>query len=126
MYMKLFVVMMAIGTLSAAAFAETTIKVDGDQSVTVTPQNPVVLTPIIVQEVPVVILKEDPAYPKNFEGTIVKVDLPESQIVVRDTENHERRVLIKQGMINTFKVDDYVRINLMADMKEAKMVKIVR
>lgn len=94
-------------------------------------QTPVVVTqPVMVpqqvvltQEVPVVILKTEDM--RNFEGTIVKVDYRGNEIVVRDTTGKERRVMVKQGMIGHYKVDDRVKIELMTDMKEARMIRVV-
>jgi len=45
---------------------------------------------------------------------------------VLDTNGRERKVQLKQGMIGTYKVDDYVRIHLMADLKEAKTIETIR
>ncbi len=64
--------------------------------------------------------------PKDFEGEIIRVDMSKSQVVVQDTNGRERRVQLKQGMISTYKVDDYVRIHLMADFKEAKTIETIR
>ncbi len=64
--------------------------------------------------------------PKDFEGEIIRVDMSKSQIVVQDTSGRERRGQLKQGMIGTYKVDDYVRIHLMADLKEAKTIETIR
>jgi hydrogenase maturation factor len=63
--------------------------------------------------------------PKDFEGEIIRVDTAKGQIIVQDTNGRERRVQMKQGMIGTYKVDDYVRIHLMADLKEAKTIETV-
>ena len=63
--------------------------------------------------------------PKDFEGDIIRVDMSKSQIVVLDTNGRERKVQLKQGMISTYKVDDYVRIHLMADLKEAKTIETI-
>lgn len=71
----------------------------------------------------IVTLEENP---RDFEGQIIRVDIPNNQIVVLDTNGRERRVDMKQGMIGTYKVDDYVRIHLMADLKEAKTIETVR
>lgn len=70
----------------------------------------------------IVTLQENP---KDFEGEIIRVDMSRSQIVVQDTAGRQRRVQLKQGMIGTYKVDDYVRVHLMADLKEAKTVETV-
>ncbi len=64
--------------------------------------------------------------PKDFEGEITRVDTPKGQIMVLDTNGRERRVQLKQGMIGTYKVQDYVRVHLMADLKEAKTIETVR
>lgn len=74
-------------------------------------------------DVTLVTLRENP---RDFEGTIIRVDMSESQIVVQDTTGRERRVQLKQGMIGTYKVDDYVRVHLMADLREAKTIETVR
>ncbi len=63
--------------------------------------------------------------PKDFEGDIIRVDMSKNQIVVLDTNGRERKVQLKQGMISTYKVDDYVRIHLMADLKEAKTIETI-
>ena len=57
--------------------------------------------------------------PRVLEGEIIRVDYPASTIVVRDIDGRERRVLLKQGMINNYKVDDYVVIRLRTDLREA-------
>ncbi len=71
----------------------------------------------------VITLEENP---KDFEGEIIRMDLSKGQIVVQDTTGRERRVQLKQGMIGTYKVDDYVRVHLMADLKEAKTIETLR
>jgi hypothetical protein len=64
--------------------------------------------------------------PRRIEGEIVSVDTPESQILVRDVDGREKRIVLKQGMINNYKVGDYVEIYLMADEREAKTIKTRR
>src|SRR3989338_279250 len=64
--------------------------------------------------------------PKDFEGEIIRVEMSKGQIIVQDTNGRERRVQMKQGMISTYKVDDYVRVHLMADLKEAKTIETIR
>ena len=54
------------------------------------------------------------------------VDSSSNMIVVHDTMGHDRRVQLKEGMISSYKVDDYVRVHLMADLKEAKTINTVR
>jgi predicted RNA-binding protein len=73
-------------------------------------------------DVTLVTLEENP---KDFEGEIIRVDQGKSQIMVLDTNGRERRVQLKQGMISNYKVDDYVRIHLMADLKEAKTIQTI-
>ena len=105
------------------AFAETTVTVDNDQT-TVTTGQPAPIQTVAVTATPVIIAQE--RNEKEFEGEIIRVDYPNSLIVVRDRDGRDRKVIVKQGMINNYKVDDYVEVTLMADMKEAKMIHIVR
>lgn len=63
---------------------------------------------------------------RDLEGRIVQVDSSQNTISVRDAQGRDRRVKLKQGMIGTYKVDDYVRIHLMADLKEAKMIRTIQ
>ncbi len=77
----------------------------------------------VAADLMVVTMQENP---KDFEGEIIRVDMSEGQLVVLDTNGRERRVQLKQGMIGTYKVDDYVRIHLMADLKEAKTIETIR
>ena len=62
---------------------------------------------------------------RDLEGRIINVDSSKGQIIVRDAEGRERKVILKEGMINQYKVDDFVQIHLMADMKEAKTIRTV-
>lgn len=105
---------------SAPVFAATTVTVD-DERVTIDRSQ--TQPAVVVQEVPVVVTQRDP---KDLEGEIIRVDAPESEIVVRDEDNRERKVVLKKGMIGTYKVGDYVKIHLMADLKEAKTINTVR
>lgn len=107
------------------AGATTTVTVDDNAStVTVNQNQPVGAEPVILNATPVVITKD--ANPREFEGEIIQIDYPKSQILVHDTEGRDRRVLVKQGMINNYKVDDYVQVSLMADLREAKMIHTVQ
>jgi len=63
--------------------------------------------------------------PREFEGEIIRVNIPKGRIVVLDTTGRERRVQLKRGMIANYKVDDYVRIRLGSNLKEAQTVKTV-
>lgn len=74
-------------------------------------------------DVTVVTIEENP---KDFEGEIIKVDISNNQILVLDINGRERRVDMKRGMINSYKVDDYVRIHLREDLKEAKTIETLK
>jgi hypothetical protein len=63
---------------------------------------------------------------RDLEGRIINVDTSQGTILVHDKEGRDRRVQLKQGMISGYKVDDYVRIHLMADLKEAKMIRTIK
>ena len=119
--------------LPAAARAETTVTVDQgnvtvDQNqpntVTTTVVRPAATQTVVVQNPPVVFTKTED--PREIEGVIVRVEIPRNEIVVEDVNGREHRVLMKQGMINNNKVDDYVKIYLMADMREAKTIQTQR
>ena len=125
---RILAVAAALSLLSVVpAMADTVINVDEKDEVTVTKTEPAVVTTttaVAVKETPVVIVKEDNT--KEFEGEILSVDYPDSQILVRDTSGRDRRVIVKQGMINNYKVGDYVKVELMADHKEAKMIRTLK
>ena len=64
----------------------------------------------------------------DLEGPIIKINTIKNEITVRNVGEHaklknkEKKVLVKQGMINNYKMRDYVQIRLMADHYEAKMI----
>ncbi len=64
----------------------------------------------------------------DLEGAIVKINTIKNEITIRNDgpnakmKNKEKKVLVKQGMINNYKMYDYVQIRLMADRYEAKMI----
>ena len=64
----------------------------------------------------------------DLEGPIVKINTNKNEITVKNvgehsrSKNKEKKVLVKQGMINNYKMHDYVQIRLMADNYEAKMI----
>ncbi len=107
--------------LSFSSAWATTVTVDDNSKTVTINQNQTVP---VVDATPVIIAREN--NPKEFEGEIIQVDLPEHQILVRDAEGRDRRVTVKQGMINNYKVDDYVQVSLMEDLKEAKMIHVVQ
>ena len=97
-------------------FAATTVTVD-ENKVTVDQNQP---QTVVVQNPPVVVAKV--VDPRELEGEIIRVDYTGNMIVIQDINGRERKVLLKQGMINGYKVGDYVKIYLMADLKEAKTI----
>ena len=124
--------LISILALSMPLFAATTVTVDDNNRVTIDQNQPHTMTmvqqvvpqTIVVQQVPVIVAETQD--PRKLEGEIIRVDMPESLIVVRDINSRERKVLLKQGMISGYKVDDYVQIYLMADLKEAKTIKTIQ
>lgn len=103
-----------------SAGATTTVTVDDNAGTVTVGQN----QPGVLNATPVVIAKEE--NPMEFEGEIIQINYPKSQILVHDTGGRDRRVIVKQGMINNYKVDDYVQVRLMADLREAKMIHTVQ
>lgn len=70
---------------------------------------------------------EDP----DLEGPIVRIDYTKSIILVRnDLENkigkRDYRVKVKQGMIGGYMKDDWIKVWLMADRREAAHIELVR
>ena len=129
-------VLAALVFLSVPVLAATTVTVDENKvtvnrdqpgastTTVVQPVVPVVSETVVLQSPTVVITKTED--PRELEGQIIRVDYPKSEIVVEDINGRDRRVLLKQGMINYYKVDDYVKIHLMADLREAKTIKTQR
>lgn len=122
---KSFIFVLGFPLFAAAAHAATVTvendKVTVDQTGQATTVVQTGVVPVVAPVAPVA------AYaavqdPRHLEGEIVNVDYPSSEILVRDIDNRERRVTLKQGMINTYRTGDYVEIYLMADMKEAKTI----
>ncbi|MGH7197251.1 MAG: hypothetical protein ACREH5_00705 [Candidatus Omnitrophota bacterium] len=68
----------------------------------------------------------------DLEGPIVKIERMKSVITVKNVGENtklkvkEKRVLVKQGWINNYKIHDYVQIRLMKDNYEAKMIEKTR
>jgi predicted RNA-binding protein len=63
---------------------------------------------------------------RYLEGRITRVDLAANSITVHDTRGRDKKIDLKQGMVTGYKVDDYVRIHLAADLKEAKMIRTIK
>ena len=64
----------------------------------------------------------------DLEGPIVKIDTVKNVITVKNvgkdaqSKAKEKKVLVKQGMINDYRMRDYVQIRLMKDNYEAKYI----
>lgn len=64
----------------------------------------------------------------DLEGPIVKIERTKSVVTIKNVGENtklkvkEKRVLVKQGWINNYKIHDYVQIRLMKDNYEAKMI----
>ena len=104
---------------SMPVLAATTVTVEDNKTTVVQEAVP---QAVVVQQEPVPVVVATTEDPRELEGEITIVDYPENQIVVQDINGREKRVLIKQGMINGYNVGDYVQIYLMADLKEAKTI----
>ncbi|GEM_PF-3583987 len=110
--------------VSIPASATTTVTVDNDKVTIEQDKTASTVSATTVQTgSQTVAAQTTPRDPRELEGEIIRVDQSKNEILVRDTDNRERRILLKQGMISNYKVGDYVKIYLMADMREAKTVK---
>jgi ribosomal protein L21E len=105
--------------ISMPVFAATTVTVDDNSRVTVDQGLP---ETVVLQTQPIVVVQEAKD-PQELEGEITRVDLSNGEIVVRDADNREKRVLLKEGMISNYKVGDYVQIYLRNGLNEAKTIK---
>ncbi len=61
--------------------------------------------------------------PRDFEGEVTGIDGTKGRIVVLDTNGRERKFQLKQGTYNNYKVDDYVRVHLSSDLRDALTIK---
>lgn len=66
----------------------------------------------------------------DLEGRITKIEYTKGYIVVRnelknEIGKREYRVLVKQGMVNNYKMNNKIKVWLMVDRKEAKMIEKV-
>ena len=69
----------------------------------------------------------------DVEGRIANINTIKNEIVVNNilykekkVGAREKRIKVKQGMINDYKLQDYVKVKLMADKKEAAMIEIIK
>lgn len=58
----------------------------------------------------------------ELQGQIKTIDYVKNVFLLKDERGFEKRIMAKQGMIGTFKVGDRVKVKMMKDNKEAKMV----
>lgn len=103
-----------------------TVVVDDGSQVTVSQTRPVVVDQVgtktvVVEKVPATlnVVKDS----RTLEGEIIRVDYPAYTLVIRDIDGREKKVLIKRGTINNYKVDDYVVVRLTPDLQEAMDIK---
>ncbi|GEM_PF-2728792 len=78
-------------------------------------------------------VKDLPVSDPDVEGRIANIDYGRGEIVVNNVlykekkvGAREKRVRVKQGMINNYKVQDYVKIKLDEENKTATMIQLVK
>ncbi len=79
---------------------------------------------VVIKETPVVVVRED--NPREFEGEVISVSYKPDRLQIRDATGRDRRVDVKPGMINNYKRGDYVRVQMMVDNREAKMINVIK
>ncbi len=69
----------------------------------------------------------------DVEGRIANIDYVKNEIIVNNilyqekkVGAREKRIRVKQGMINHYKLQDYVKVKLDEDNKRAKMIELVK
>ena len=74
-----------------------------------------------------------PVSDPDVEGRIANIDYGQSEIVVsnilykeKNVGGREKRVKVKQGMINNYKLQDYVKIKLDEGNETAAMIELVK
>ncbi len=74
-----------------------------------------------------------PVSDPDVEGRIANIDYVKNEIIVNNilykekkVGAREKRIKIKQGMINNYKVQDYVKIKLDEENKTAAMIELVK
>ena len=74
-----------------------------------------------------------PVSDPDVEGRIANIDYGQSEIVVNNilykekkVGAREKRIKVKQGMINNYKVQDYVKIKLDEGHETAVMIELVK
>src|SRR5438128_521930 len=99
--------------VSFKAQAATTVTVDDNNKVTVTPgiAQPVVYTPAVL---PVVVTREVSV--GDFEGRISQVNYSQNWIVMQDSNGTNRQVSVKPEMVNSYRIGDYVLIHPTTDV----------
>ncbi len=131
---KLSVPMISLLLLSTPVLADMTVTTRGDtvtveqtptQAVTQVVIQPAGSQTVLLQSQPVVVMEQRD--PRDLEGRVVKVELNRKRLTIHDLDGRDRRVLLmKQGMINKYRVDDYLQIRLTRDLKEALTVRTIR
>ena len=74
-----------------------------------------------------------PVSDPDVEGRISNIDYGQNEIVVNNllykekkVGAREKRIKVKQGMINNYKVQDYVKVKLDEENKTAVMIELVK
>ncbi len=74
-----------------------------------------------------------PVSDPDVEGRIANIDYVKNEIIVNNilykekkVGAREKRIKVKQGMINNYKVQDYVKIKLDEKNKIAAMIELVK
>lgn len=130
---RLQVQMIALLLLSTPVWADTVVTTSSDtvtvhqqpnqnQTVTQVVVQPAGTQTVVLQKQAVIVLAQRD--PRELQGRIVKVDLAAKKLTVHDINGRDRRVLVwKTGMINHYRVDDYVQIYLTPDLTEAMKIR---
>ena len=78
-------------------------------------------------------LSDFPVADPDVEGRISNIDYGQNEIVVsnilykeKNVGGREKRIKVKQGMINNYKVQDYVKVKLDEENKTAVMIELVK
>lgn len=74
-----------------------------------------------------------PVSDPDVEGRIANIDYVKNEIVVNNilyqekkVGAREKRIQVKQGMINHYKLQDYVKVKLDEDNERAEMIELVK
>ncbi len=67
----------------------------------------------------------DPADRMNLDGWINKINYTKSEFFMRDYRGFEKKVKVKEGSINDFKLGDKVKVKIRYDNRVAEMIQKV-